>query len=66
MDRPQTKAYTDHLEKEFQAAVSYAPDKADWFEGRWAGLGRPDEPVLGRRNMPPRSAKTRLRASGRC
>jgi 2-oxoglutarate dehydrogenase E1 component len=47
-----TKAYLDHLEAEFQAATSYLPDKADWFEGRWAGLGRPDEPVLGRRNIP--------------
>jgi 2-oxoglutarate dehydrogenase E1 component len=45
-----TKAYTDHLEEEFAAANSYLPNKADWFEGRWAGLGRPDEPVLGRRN----------------
>jgi 2-oxoglutarate dehydrogenase E1 component len=45
-----TKHYIDHLEEEFQAATSYLPNKADWFEGRWAGLGRPDEPVLGRRN----------------
>jgi len=47
-----TKDYVDSLERDFEAAVSYAPDKADWFEGRWAGLGRPDEPVLGRRNIP--------------
>jgi len=47
-----TKEYVAHLEEEFQSAVSYLPDKADWFEGRWAGLGRPDEPVLGRRNIP--------------
>ncbi|HEX5238949.1 MAG TPA: 2-oxoglutarate dehydrogenase E1 component [Sphingomicrobium sp.] len=46
----QTKAYLDHLSEEFDAAGSYLPNKADWFEGRWAGLGRPDEPVLGRRN----------------
>ncbi|MFL6751857.1 MAG: 2-oxoglutarate dehydrogenase E1 component [Sphingomicrobium sp.] len=46
-----TKDYTDHLEQEFQSAVSYLPNKADWFGGRWAGLGRPDEPVLGRRNI---------------
>jgi 2-oxoglutarate dehydrogenase E1 component len=46
-----TKAYTQHLEEEFQAAVSYLPNKADWFEGRWSGLKRPDEPVLGRRNI---------------
>ena len=45
-----TKDYLEHLESDFQAAVSYLPNKADWFEGRWAGLGRPDEPVLGRRN----------------
>src|SRR4030095_1341085 len=44
-----TKNYVAHLEDEFQAAVSYLPNKADWFAGRWAGLGRPDEPRLGRR-----------------
>ncbi len=45
-----TKEYDAHLEDDFQAAVSYLPNKADWFGGRWAGLGKPDEPVLGRRN----------------
>jgi 2-oxoglutarate dehydrogenase E1 component len=45
-----TKTYVAQLEQEFEAAVSYLPNKADWFEGRWAGLGRPGEPVLGRRN----------------
>ena len=39
------------LEEEFQAAASYLPNKADWFEGRWTGLGMPDEPVAGRRNI---------------
>src|SRR5436190_1542460 len=48
----QTNDYLSHLEREFQSATSYLPNKADWFEGRWAGLGRPDEPVLGRRNIP--------------
>ncbi|MCL6728899.1 2-oxoglutarate dehydrogenase E1 component [Sphingomonas hankyongi] len=47
----ETKDYIAHLEQEFEAAVSYLPNKADWFEGRWAGLGRPEEPVLGRRNI---------------
>src|SRR3954468_5864160 len=47
----QTKEYIGHLEEQFDSAVSYMPGKADWFEGRWAGLGRPDEPVLGRRNI---------------
>src|SRR5881628_4224400 len=45
-----TKDYIDHLEEQFQTAVSYEPNKADWFEGRWTGFGRPEEPVLGRRN----------------
>src|SRR3954449_5466494 len=45
-----TKQFVAHLEDEFTAATSYAPDKADWFEGRWTGFGRPEEPVLGRRN----------------
>src|SRR6185369_9866577 len=47
-----TKEYVAQLERDFEAAVSYLPNKADWFEGRWAGLGRPDEPVVGRRNTP--------------
>jgi len=38
--------YVAHLEEEFAAATSYLPNKADWFEGRWAGLARPNEPVL--------------------
>ena len=52
---------------EFEAAVSYLPNKADWFEGRWAGLGRPDEPVLGRRNIADRDRRRRGAASSaRC
>ncbi|MFC7536634.1 2-oxoglutarate dehydrogenase E1 component [Sphingomonas sp. GCM10030256] len=46
-----TKQFVDHLEGEFEAGASYLPNKADWFEGRWAGLNRPDEPVEGRRNI---------------
>ena len=46
-----TQEYVAHLDQQFQSALSYLPNKADWFEGRWAGLGRPDEPVLGRRNI---------------
>jgi 2-oxoglutarate dehydrogenase E1 component len=45
-----TQEYLTHLEEQFQTAVSYEPNKADWFEGRWTGFGRPEEPVLGRRN----------------
>jgi 2-oxoglutarate dehydrogenase E1 component len=39
------------LEEEFEAARSYLPNKADWFEGRWAGLHAPDEPATERRNV---------------
>jgi 2-oxoglutarate dehydrogenase E1 component len=46
-----TKDYIDHLEQEFESAPSYEPSKADWFEGRWTGFGRPEEPLLGRRNI---------------
>ena len=45
-----TKAFVARLEEEFEAGTSYLPNKADWFEGRWSGLGKPSEPVLGRRN----------------
>jgi 2-oxoglutarate dehydrogenase E1 component len=40
------------LNEEFEAASpATLPNKADWFEGRWAGLGKPSEPVLARRNV---------------
>jgi 2-oxoglutarate dehydrogenase E1 component len=39
------------LEEEFESAKAYLPNKADWFEGRWSGLGKPDEPVTDRRNV---------------
>ena len=44
--------FTAFLEGEFEAAASYLPNKADWFEGRWSGLGRPDTPEGERRNAP--------------
>ena len=64
--RPRTMS--THLEQRVRRrAVSYLPNKADWFEGRWAGLGRPDEPVLGRRNIADRDRRRGGRAaSARC
>src|SRR5690349_12851748 len=59
-----TKEYLAQLEEEFQSAVSYMPNKADWFEGRWAGLGRPEEPVLGRRNIATAISEEELRKLG--
>src|SRR3712207_8342445 len=38
------------LETEFEAAKNYLPNKADWFEGRWAGLSKPEESEHERRN----------------
>ena len=46
-----TAEFTALLEREFEAGASYLPNKADWFEGRWAGLGKPGEPVDARRNV---------------
>ena len=45
------QAYIARLNEEFEAATSYLPNKADWFEGRWTGLGRPTEGPLARRNV---------------
>jgi 2-oxoglutarate dehydrogenase E1 component len=43
--------FTGLLENEFEAAKSYLPNKADWFEGRWTGLGKPSTPEEERRNV---------------
>jgi 2-oxoglutarate dehydrogenase E1 component len=61
----ETNTYVEHLEEEFVAATSYLPNKADWFEGRWAGLGRPDEPVLGRRNIATAISEDELQRLGK-
>ncbi|MDA5192744.1 2-oxoglutarate dehydrogenase E1 component [Govanella unica] len=34
--------FDEVLEKDFEASTSYKPNKADWLEGRWSGLGLPD------------------------
>ncbi len=46
-----TSAYVARLDSDFEAAKSYKPNKADWFEGRWSGLGRPADPVTARRGV---------------
>jgi 2-oxoglutarate dehydrogenase E1 component len=33
------KAFREKLEDEYKAAEGYKPNKADWLDGRWAGLG---------------------------
>jgi 2-oxoglutarate dehydrogenase E1 component len=57
--------FTSFLEGEFEAASSYLPNKADWFEGRWSGLGRPDTPEGERRNAPTAVPDEAARAVGK-
>ncbi len=33
------KDFHAYLEAEYQASLSYKPNKADWLEGKWTGLG---------------------------
>ena len=35
------KEFEDFLDKEFDTGKSYKPNKADWLDGAWAGLGLP-------------------------
>ena len=44
------KQFTTLLEGEFEAGATYNANKADWFEGRWTGLGRPADPVTAARS----------------
>jgi 2-oxoglutarate dehydrogenase E1 component len=38
--RKRTDAFKDELEVELEASNGFRPNKADWLDGRWAGLGR--------------------------
>ncbi|MFN3945874.1 MAG: 2-oxoglutarate dehydrogenase E1 component [Allosphingosinicella sp.] len=57
--------FTAMMEDEFEAAKTYLPNKADWFEGRWAGLGAPGTPEEERRNAPTSIDAETLAALGR-
>ena len=35
--------FRQNLEQEFDTADSYKPNKADWLDGKWSGLTRPDD-----------------------
>lgn len=35
-----TKEFRAFLDQEFEAGESYRPNKADWLDGKWSGLGR--------------------------
>jgi len=43
--------FTNLLEGEFEAGKSYLANKADWFAGRWSGLGAPGDPESARRSV---------------
>ena len=60
----QVAQFTALLEGEFEAAKSYLPNKADWFEGRWSGLGTPGTPETERRNTSTAVDEAKLRAIG--
>nr|WP_243444856.1 2-oxoglutarate dehydrogenase E1 component [Sphingosinicella humi] len=56
--------FTHLMEEEFEAAKSYLPNKADWFAGRWTGLGKPASPETERRNVHTAVGEDKLRAIG--
>jgi 2-oxoglutarate dehydrogenase E1 component len=35
-----TAAFQAHLNQEFETSKEFRPNKADWLDGRWSGLGR--------------------------
>ncbi|GAA4770732.1 2-oxoglutarate dehydrogenase E1 component [Stakelama sediminis] len=45
------KQFTLLLDDEFDAGNDYLPNKADWFAGRWSGLGAPADTEQARRNV---------------
>ncbi len=59
------KQYTEVLEADFEAAAGYKADKAEWFEGRWSGLGKPKEEITGRRAAMTGVAEAALRVIGK-
>jgi 2-oxoglutarate dehydrogenase E1 component len=42
VDDVQTQ-FRDYLEEEFKAGETYRPNRADWLDGRWSGIGFADE-----------------------
>jgi len=38
-----TGEFREHLESEFETADSYRPNRADWLDGKWSGIGFAEE-----------------------
>jgi 2-oxoglutarate dehydrogenase E1 component len=51
LDKTQSE-FVAHLEQEFESAKGYKVNKADWFEGDWAGFAAPREAITARRSAP--------------
>ena len=34
------REFAEHLDEAFEASASYRPNKADWLDGRWSGIGK--------------------------
>jgi 2-oxoglutarate dehydrogenase E1 component len=58
-------SYTAMLEDDFAAAAGFKANKAEWFEGRWSGLGKPKEEITGRRAAITGVPADQLRAIGK-
>ncbi|WP_375428143.1 2-oxoglutarate dehydrogenase E1 component [uncultured Sphingomonas sp.] len=43
------RQFTVRAEGEFEAGAAYKPNRADWFAGRWSGLGAPGDAEGSRR-----------------
>jgi 2-oxoglutarate dehydrogenase E1 component len=59
------EAYVTVLEDAFEAAPGFKANAADWFGGRWAGLGRPKETIQSRRAAMTGVSMTELREIGK-
>jgi len=57
--------FNAHLEEEFEAGKTYKANKADWFEGEWAGLAAPREPITERRAAASGVERDKLEAVGK-
>ncbi len=42
IDRMQAE-FRDYLEQEFAASDAYRPNRADWLDGKWSGIGHAEE-----------------------
>ena len=42
VDRMQA-SFRDYLEQEFAASDAYRPNRADWLDGKWSGIGHAEE-----------------------